>query len=381
MLTFFTLYLPTHPRYRCFILCIIFALSLLCVVAYLTHKDSQENTQYMARLYGETLVKLAAEQVSASVFHKDSISLQAIARYITDQNMITSVIIYDISDSIMAQASDATPLQRGQEQRYKSLINSGGNRIGSITLGIIPSENIHPQSNILLAIIALLLLAVMMITYIKYRTTISKPKDNTEDPLPPSVVETMTQEKVNDGAVEISLLLQISNIDFLYQYLNGELRSQQLDKFDDHLQQVAALYNGKIIAAAVDSFLLLFTDQSDRCIQQALYCGELILKLNQQTEESIITLNGFIQQPQKNLTHSSMISTVRKSLLGKKNQCFIESSLIKSYELEEKLELEEIQKTSGAMLIKGFTGSDATLLEDQLKLLKHNTKRTEPKDL
>jgi len=346
----------------------ISALLMLLATIYIDKHSAQTASQHAIKSYGESMSKLTAEQVASSTLRNDSISLQAASRQIIEQSAVTSVIIYDINNNIMTQVSRAKPQDVQSEKYYTSPIVASDNIIGSITLGISAPALIKPQDQGLRLVVSLGLLLIILIAYIKDRQAIHHIAENTnEDTTQENKLDVVIEDKID--LIEIGLLIHINNMNTLYQQLNGESRNQQLKQLDRHIKQAISLYDGKVIAASQDSFLLLFNDDKENCIKHVLYCGELILKLNQQNSKSILTLNGFIQEPKENNVTSSTLAVIRKTFSLGQHYLFIEKSLNDTYELEKYIELDTVQKTHQSMRIKGFTESYRLLLDNQLTQL------------
>ena len=360
-----------YYRYSLLMVASIALLLATAICSYLYLEQLKRSADHSAQIYGDSLVQLASEQSASSTFDKDPISLQAIARKIASKSAIVSLIIYDNHNQILAQMNGKVGSGLDQPEDiifFTAPIVASDNIIGSITMGISPSH-LQARYSILWLIIPHVALAalVLLFAWLAWKnpeqdtpnnaTTASSAPEVTE----PNPVITTTEQQA------IYLLLHIKNTHVLYQQLNAESRQQQFNALEQHIQQAAKLYNGKIAAIDEDSIVLSFIGDDTDSIYNALYSGELILKLNQQKSRSVMVINGFIQKPLLGSLGAEMCDT-QKSTEQKEHQLFIEPAFLSTYNLNSHLDT-EVLPGSKLVMVKQFKGSYATLLENQLTQL------------
>jgi|GEM_PF-5185164 len=370
----------------------IATLSALLGLTLTSHYDNESHERLLsnvAHIYGDSLTQLAANQSSTATFENDPISLQAGIRNIVDKHAVTSIIVYDIENHILAQVSSKPSASLVDIQDFTAPIIASNNVVGSITLSIAPSLLSTPKDNDFTIITAVVLLLLFMISatelyLLKRKELKGAATDTTPHMLPllpkeadadnsqntPSNVTSQdtTVTRPQNASDNIYLFLHIKNIHTLYQQLNGESRKQQIKALEQHIQQAISLYNGDIIATSDDGIVLVFSEGKTDNIYNALYTGEIVLKLNQQAEQSMLVLNAFIQNTNDTTPFIDSLDATRRGTQGKQHQLFIDNSFVSNYHLDSHLDTDTLAKTSLAM-VKSFKGSYATLLDNQLRQL------------
>lgn len=383
-----------QPAYRYRLLAAVSMALLLATAAcsFIYLQQLEKAGQHSAQLYGESMAHLAAEQSANSTFDKDPISLQAIARKIARKPAIVSLIIYDNNNQILAQLNGqagAIINKPGTVAFFTAPIVASDNVIGSITLGVAPSRlQGEPPLSILASVHGVLLVLTLLFFWLARKHTdtsvLTGVAANTTSNTT-AITTTQTTELATEPATgaasestaaplpaqpeqtAIYLLLHIKNTHVLYQQLNAESRQQQFDILEQHIQQAAKLYNGKIASVSEDSVVLSFIGDDSDSIYNALYSGELILKLNQQKSRSMMVINGFIQRAHATSLGADMCDT-QKGIEQKTHQLFIDNGLLSTYHLDSHLDTEALPG-SQLVMIQQFKGSYATLLENQLAQL------------
>lgn len=364
---------PAKGTYRLPALMVMISLGILLATSYLFTQQQQDSTSNFIDQYGESIAKLTADRVASSAVKQDAISLQAIAQNISNQSIATSVIIYAIDSTILAQANDINASTQQAISHYTSPIVSSNNIIGSVTIGISPTLfSIPPQLPITL-ILSIFLVISLTITYYKNQRQLQTPLTThpAEENDPARQLDNHTDINNPTPSTTILLTLKIQNLGALYQQLNGESRKQQLEQLEKSINHALTLYNGNRLITTSDSITLGFNHKSGENIFNALYSGELILKLNEKTPSSIIILNAMIQIEDSNDPLSHTLDSARKcsSATENKHELFITQALIDTYQLDARLALENVPNSSGTLKITHLKGHYKVLLENQLSQL------------
>ncbi len=356
----------------------IAALLVLCLSSYLHIQQINHNSLRVMNQYGESIAQLTAEQSVTSALQNDAISLQAIGQGITDKAKISSVIIYNINNSILAQANNDQSTD-SELNYYTSPIVSSNNIIGSVTVGISASQFISPYPYNLVTAIAFILICIILLAYAKDRIQksaryltqpktdehtrqheISEQKSNTAN-------ESNTNTAQKTETRYIHLVFDIQNIDMLYQQLNGELRTLQIEQLEKNITNATHLYGG-IKSTVTNRHITLRFEHTTEGLLNAVYTSELVRQLNQENTQSIIILNSLILEDHT-ASIGSAIDHSRKSI-GTNNQhmIFIQDKLITDYELHSRLSIEKMP-IEDLCILKALKGTHKTLLDNQLKQL------------
>jgi uncharacterized membrane protein affecting hemolysin expression len=364
---------PTTGNYRLPALMVMISLGILLLTSYLFSQQQQNTASGFIDQYGESIAKLTADRVASSTLNQDAISLQAIAQNISNQSIATSVVIYTIDNTILAQANDTNTSIQQTISHFTSPIVSSNNIIGSVTIGISPALFLIPPQLPITLILSILLVTCLAITYYKNQRQLQIPFINkpVEESEPTSILDTNTDLDNSAPSTTILLTLKIQNLGILYQQLNGESRKQQLKQLEKSINHALTLYNGNRLITTSDSITLGFNHKGDDNIFNALYSGELILKLNEKTPSSIIILNAMIQIEDSNDSLSHTLDSARKcsSATENKHALFITQTLIDTYQLDARLALENVPNSSGTLKISHLKGHYKVLLENQLNQL------------
>jgi hypothetical protein len=364
---------PPIGIYRLPVLMVMVSLGILLVTSSLFTQQQQDTTSSFIDQYGESIAKLTADRVASSALNQDAISLQAIAQNISNQSIATSVIIYAIDNTILAQANDTNTSVQQAISHYTSPIISSNNIIGSVTIGISPALFLIPPQLPITLILSILLVTGLAITYYKNQRQLQNPLTThaTEEDGAAPLLDSQTSSNNSAPSNTILLTLKIQNLGAIYQQLNGESRKQQLEQLEKSIHHALTLYNGNRLITTSDSITLGFNHKGDDNIFNALYSGELILKLNEKTPSSIIILNAMIQIEDSNDSLSHTLDSARKcsSATENKHELFITQSLIDAYQLDARLVLESVPNSSGTLKISHLKGHYKVLLENQLNQL------------
>jgi hypothetical protein len=356
--------------YRSLLLMLLAGMAALCISAYLYSQQHHASMSQLIHEYGDSITQLSADQVVTSLLNGDAISLQAAAQNIINKSIASSVIIYNVNNVILAQANGED--MPTDTEHYTSPIVSGNNIIGSITIGISATLFTIKNDQTITFIILFFLLVAMIIVYIKAQQHATIPETDNK------TITTMSTGSENSNTLHpqrIFLVLHIQNINTLYQQLNAELRAQQLDQLDNNIQHALRLYSGEAISTTDDCIILGFNHHDKEQISNALYSGSLIIKLNQQSPDSVITINGLIQSHHGNHPLSKRLHGARKSMASTEHQhtLFISQTLIDEYQLQSKIDIDNPEGSSTPLKICHLKGHYQLFLDKQIQKLMQET--------
>ena len=357
--------------YRLLLCIVLSALCTLQLCHYLYSQQQQTLLDNSVEQYGERIAKLTADQVISSILNNDAISLQAVAQNIHSRSIASSVVIYNVSNDILAQtnASNNTPTK--DISHHTAPIVSNNNIIGSVTIGISASSLMTPEDHHITFTLTILLLIAMGYFYIKGRqaplkesidNTPNKQKDDIQAPL-----ET-EQEVIKTEENTFFLTIKVHNINQLYQQLNAELRQQQLLILEQHVLHAINLYGGEKHLVNNDSMTLSFEKAED--ILNTLFSAELILQLNTQTKDSIIVLSAFIQHKNSKDTFYQILDCARKAFATAtpKQGLFINATLSNNQQLNTRVLLDSCDSPK-IFRVASLKESYQKLLDKQLQKL------------
>lgn len=348
------------------------ALTALVVLQLSHYRYTWQQQQLAANIasqYGERIAKLTADQVVSKLLNHDAISLQTTAQSISTKSVATSVVIYDINHDILAQANNSQKPETLDTHHYTSPVVSNNNIIGSVTIGVSPSSLVNDSSDSITLIISFLLLLAMVVIYSKGKGPSAANEADTKDT--PEIAPQVALAEESDTQYPTLLTLHIQNTDKLYQQLNAELRSQQFNALEHIISHTMQLYGAEKQWVGHDSITLSFTNERDVC--NAVFTGELILRLNQTSADSIISLNGLIQTQADGENFLCTLDSAKKCLGNKSKQhcLFISKHLSTQNDLHTKVIFADSPSTK-MVEVSDLKGNYKVLLNKQLSQLQNN---------
>ncbi len=352
------------------LLAAVIALLFTLFTSWNYNRQLSQTTENTINHYGQSIVTLAADQAAFTGFEKDPISLQAVTRNIAEKSAVITVIAYDIENTILAQTSlnEDKPLTH-----FTAPVTISNHIAGSITIGIDTEQLIGKSNQLGLLLTTLLLIATIIICYRKclkqHDTPIKKEINNT---LSPNDVDTMTHSLQNNEAYQKTILIiQLTNVNEIYQQLNAESRKQQLDSLEEIIKPVLSLYNGNIVTITNDSIILDFNKPSKDNTFNALCAGHLIININQKQPKSFITINAIVQEnhQDQSLNNALKQGQQNSSIKLEPNQLAIQNILVDEFDLGKRLAVEEDEVRSHIKIVKAFKGNYANLIDNQLSNL------------
>jgi hypothetical protein len=335
--------------------------------------------------YGKNISLLVSDQLAHSVSQADSISTQATAQNIARKAAVSSIVVYNNNNQILAQVSGRNTPKHSALKEYTSPILSGENIIGS-TAVVIDTHSFNATSQaasdlwwaaglILLSII----FSIKDILTVHRNSDISgetgsngaKVKEDARrragsshtDIIPTGV------EKSKDNTDVIYVIITIHNIDTLNKQLNSELRQQQMLLLDKNIAHAVSLYGGKILVVGNNEIIFIFEKKN---IENAIYSLQLLLALHKKNKNALITMDGVIMETTTEKGPSSVFIPLKLLANNKKPYgSYIQSSLIDKYTLETYLEYKK-DASSFTTTVNGLQPHYQKLLDNQLTHLLNN---------
>lgn len=328
--------------------------------------------------YGVNISALVSDQLAHSVSQSDSISAQATAQNIVRKAAVSSIIIYDNNNQILAQAIGLENSDHSTIKKYTSPILSGENIIGSTTVTI-KSGSFNTATQTAPGLWwAVGLISLSLVFFIKdilstqqkpiitnhlaSRLESSKDKNNkTED---------ITENSKTDTTV-IYAIITIHNIDTLHQQLSSELRQRQILLLEKNISHAINLYGGEKLVIDNNKMVLVF---DKRNIENAVYNLQLLLALHKKNKQSMITMSGLIMESGKSKTQAPTFSQLKSLANNKKTYgLYIQTDIIEKYNLDSHLQYTK-ENDSFATIIDGLQPHYQQLLDNQLTHLLSNKK-------
>jgi hypothetical protein len=367
----------THRPYRMAILIATAALIAWSANHYVQSANHQKAVNHIVDKYGENMTSLATEQLTNSVLNSDAISSQAIAHTIALKAGIASVIVYDNTNQILAQSiNPITNHTSVTNKEYTAPILSGENIIGSTSIIIDSSSFTETSHSIAEPLVTIILLLYILFCFFKDAMQ-SKQKIAPDNNLTPATVRNQnneTPEKPTRTNVQqepiIYLTITVHNIDTLYRQLNGELRQQQMQLLERNMQHAINLYNGKKLIADNHKIILVFNENGENNIANAIYSAQLLIALHQQCSKSLITMSGLIQESSKEKELNKTLDNVRALLKDQSPySSYIETDMIEKHQLNQRLIYKAVEPGSFSTEITTLKKHYQELLDNQLAQL------------
>jgi hypothetical protein len=327
--------------------------------------------------YGANISSLVSDQLAYSVSQTDLISAQATAQSIVRKAAVSSIIIYDNNNQILAQAIGLNSSANSPSKKYASPILSGENIIGSTTVTI-QSDSFDNTSQTMpeiwwvasLFFLSIIFLIKDIFSKSKEETITHQlgpkkqmGKDNAKDSNP-TIIDT---QKTDDTIIYVTIT--IDNIDTLYRQLNRELIQQQMLLLDKNITHTTNLYGGKKLVVDEQKVVLIFNQKN---IENAIYSQQLLLDLHKKNKKSMITMSGLIMESGRLQSISSTFVQLKSLTENKKLYCsHIQTEMIDKHSLDTHLQYMKTED-SFATTISGLQPHYQQLLDSQMTQLLKN---------
>ncbi|MDQ2076474.1 hypothetical protein [Marinimicrobium sp. ABcell2] len=246
---------------------VIAVLGLVAGLLYWHH--SQRNQELHLAHFGQSLANSAARQAVNPTLNQDLISLQVILQELTRHPSVSGATIHDVEHRLLVQ-SGSSPEEALSHSAPIALHNNIG---GYLRIAMEPPAA-TAQDRQFFWLWSLAVLLAMAAPWApdalgKFRVAA---EEDTEEPLP--------EEPLGDP-VTLRLALEIRNLPLLHRQLNLESFSQLVERLEEQLQGVLALYGGKRHALSQNWLLIDFEghDISD-CSLRALCSAWLLSELS-----------------------------------------------------------------------------------------------------
>ena len=380
-----TFFSATHRPYRIVILIATAALIAWSANHAVQSLKHEQTLGYIINQYGENMTALATEQLANSVQNSDAISSQAIAHRIALKAGIASVLVYDNANQILAQSIHSAKHDNPVSNiEYTAPILSSENIIGSVTIVINASSLIKNESSHIEAfVISGLLLCILFCfikDYIQSKNNLGRtPENHTSKNMPTEPNHILNEEHSAPTTKRhnniIYLTITIHNIDTLYRQLNGELRQQQMQLLEKNVQHAISLYHGKKLIIDNNKILLVFNEDGQENVVNAIYSAQLLIALHQKCSKSMITMSGLIQESNAGEIVNKTLGNVRSLLKDQSPySTHIETAMFEKHQLSQRLLYKENETENFSTEITGLKEHYQQLLDNQLtQLLQEGT--------
>jgi hypothetical protein len=230
---------------------------------------SQRNQEQQLTHFGQALATSAARQAVNPTLNQDLISLQVILQELTRHPSVAGATIHDVEHRLLVQSG----FSPDDSLSHSAPIALHNNIAGYLRIAMAPPSATAQDWRFfwVWSLIVLLTMAAPWApdTWMKWRGTA---EEEAEEALP--------EEPLGDP-VTLRLALEIRNLPLLHRQLNLESFTQLVERLDEQLQGVLALYGGKRQALSQHWLLLDFEGyEISDCAFRALCSAWLLTELS-----------------------------------------------------------------------------------------------------
>jgi len=354
--------------YSYLILISTLALILCSIWLLLLNTNASKKILVAENLYGQQMVEMAANRLSQATANNDLISMQAELNSLTQKELINSAVVYDLNNQATVKAG--TPSERLDKQyTYQTLlapISQDETFIGQLEIIATSTYQKKFIHGFTVASIFLLLGVIYFCIYkIKfYNSSITNTQSEPETTLEP----TNSDQKV----ISISLLLQLKNINTIFQQLSKEVREEKLSEIKSTIEPALKLYSGRLNAMDESCLFMSICDyDKQQAVLNALCCAGLINKIANE-EQWLVQTNAIIYYNEdediKNLNYEQLIANLHHISHENGRKIFIENVLTNN--INDRCTTQAInKKITDFVAIDQFSDKYQKLLENQQKQL------------
>ncbi len=346
----------------------------------LARQQQQQQQQQFQAHYGQALADIAARQAVDATLNHDLLGLQALLADIASNPKIIGATIHDVEYRLLVQAGHLPNQIRGQSLRsYSAAITLHDSIAGHLTVTL-DDQFVSPlplywqmgTSSVLLLLLGLMLSRQLESSAQRQTDEAETESQDSGDapaassaaPLP---IFEPQQASFDTPSARVRLTLQCHNLDALHGQLNSSGFKQLLSDFENQLQGVLALYNGKQDGAMRDTCLqLVFSGHSAcDCSFRAACSAQLLLQLCQQQPGANLQLSAAISPLKQNASLSEQFQHRAQQAHTSANHITIADELVAA-DLQERLAIDEAEPLAQVRQIKS---PYVELLDKQLKQL------------
>ena len=358
-----------NGRYAYGITICFFLLLASFIALFAVNQSVDKQNTLLENRYGEQVSRTAANKLKSATINNDLISMQAELKELTQKETIVSATIYDLNNQVKVQSGAPNDiLKNSQEYSFFSTpITQDETVLGQLTISLLKMKD---STAIALPSIAIFLSALFALIWLLVNTIKSPQKNHRAEETDPTVDEITQSTEIEKTTV--NLLLQLKNIDTIFQQLSKEVRNEKLSEIKSTIEPALKLYSGKL--NAVDRgclFISICNDDKQQAILNALCCAGLINKIATE-QQWLVQTNTVIYSADdvkiKNLNFEQLIAPLHYMSHHKDREIYIENVLTES--IKDRFTVQAPNtKITNFVSINEFSEKYQKLLENQHKQL------------
>lgn len=320
--------------------------------------------------YGNNLVLHLSQQAQNAALNRDLISLRVIAEQALKSADVSSVRVFGIDTKVLAQAGEHYSHAKRPQNSYSHAINIEDSVAGYIT---ITTETDTAQGHFYYAFWLLLGLSFGGCVASWYWRP--EAESQSKEQITPQSKQSTAQPTEEIGAW---LMVQSGNLARLQQQLSAEALNQLLTEFNQQLESVLNLYQGKLLWVDGNSFHCGFiteTSGSSCAVSNAICSTKLLLELGRTRAGVKLHFKAAILPPAKGSNYSELFTAYKAShkqrgLLQEQadGTMLISQSLLQQSDMDRHLELSSTHLPD-TQIIDQIKPAYSKLLNEQLKTL------------
>ena len=359
---------------------------------------------------GQTLAAQAVEGVRQYTLHNDRVSMQVYVDHLVKRDAIASATIYNEQQRQLARSGTnaSSPNMELKNYREPLLIEGKTTAYAAVDINISALlARYRKPLHWILTIWAIFTAVVIIASYLAGRL-LSKRLSNLAQRLPGEELLSHCRNELEllelrlqpllthnsdakpapnpepESKLQIATMaLHCKNLVRLEQQLSKDKFQRLLNKLDDDLDQIAALYDGQRRPGRDQTLFIEFngdTESGDHPMR-ALFCAHVLLELAEcyarsqgvamelsaavklsSEESSNALLNDFEREKRET-------EVARLAQQGKRGETLLDSATSLHHTLTDILTTQEVSESSDLHKVASFTSAHQTLLEKQLRYL------------
>lgn len=359
-----------HLPYSYCIFISTLVLIICCFCLLLTNNNASKQILSAENHYGQQVAQMVANELSQATANNDLISMQAELNGLTKISTIDAATIYDLNNQAKVQAGIPTD-KLDQQHTYLTFsapISQDEIVIGQLAIKA-KSTYTPSYSNAITAIGILCSLSLLLFCFYKIKIDIHKTETT-----PASKEDTPRINKDEEKKSTITLLLQLKNMDAVFQQLSKEIREEKFSEIKATIDQALKLYSGQLRAIDAHSLFMTICDHDkQQAIFNALCCAGLIQKMAAE-EQWLIKINAVIysveEERKNNPSHYHSLAMLQYMKNDSKPGIFIDETLADSAKTRISTQTPN-KKITGFVEVREFSDKYQKLLENQYKHLRN----------
>ena len=300
----------THQQ-RSLLLLVFLVLSLNALIgAYLFGQQQQSQRDEHSRHYGTALAQLAARQAVDATLNNDLVSLQVILKDVAQNPRVAGATIHDVENQLLVQGGHLPSGSHLDQRSFSAPITLHNAIAGyvTVTLDMEETGNNALYAPLFWSWAALLALSIAVVAVRRESNTNSADADDADDAdsqprteeIPPAPAIEVASTPPAVPRPQVILQLKIHNFHPLHSQLNRGSFKSLINRFEQQLQGVQALYGGKLKQSRAGDASLMLTysgDKRDDCCFRATCSAQLLLGLAAQVQGAQLQLSALLTAP------------------------------------------------------------------------------------